>query len=92
MGTTGRIAALVFALLVAALGWGIVTDFRGFATWHRQRAQASTPAALRRVSDKVSGRERTDRAVVVVQKIVGCGFTAVGAGMFLVTLHDLLFG
>jgi hypothetical protein len=82
---------VVFPLAVAAVGWVIITDFRGFATWHRQQADASTPALLRRVSDNLVGRARNERATRVIQKIVGWAFLVLGSGMSLLILLSLIF-
>ncbi|MFJ4467502.1 hypothetical protein ACIP2X_08430 [Streptomyces sp. NPDC089424] len=66
-----------------AVGLIIVCDFRGFATWHHQQADASVPSWLRHLSDGREGqrREANDRHARIIQKIVGCGFVGVG-GVF----------
>ncbi len=67
-------------VLLAAVGLVIVRDYRGFATWHRRRADASVPLWLRRLSEGRKGqrREFNNRVKRVIQKIVGWWFLVQG--------------
>ncbi|MFI1104960.1 hypothetical protein [Streptomyces melanogenes] len=74
----GQIAAVVFPLLVAALGGAIVTDFKGLATWHRRQAGQSPTATADRTA--------------VIQKIVGWWFVIAGLALSLGVLVSVLSG
>ncbi|PKV77048.1 hypothetical protein [Streptomyces sp. TLI_146] len=75
----GQIAAVVFPLLVAALGGAIVTDFKGLATWHRRQAGPGPSAPA-------------DRTTTVIQKIVGWWFLIAGLVLSLGVLVSVLSG
>ncbi|MGW1161771.1 hypothetical protein ACWD5Q_19000 [Streptomyces sp. NPDC002513] len=91
----GLLGPFLMGVLLAAVGLIIVLDYRGFATWHRRRAEASVPTWLRRLSEGREGqrREFNNRFNRVIQKIVGWGFLAAGAciavGTFLQGISDL---
>ncbi|MFK8908730.1 hypothetical protein [Streptomyces sp. YS-3] len=75
----GKIVAVAFPLAVALLGAAVVTDYRGFATWHRNRSQRDAPTALRPTTP--TGPEKRDRATAAIQKIVGWWFMVLGTAM-----------
>lgn len=79
-------------MLVAVVGLAMVSDFRGLASQHRQQAEASTSALLRRVSDRLLGVERNQRDMDVIEKIVARAFLIMGSGMTLISLSALAFG
>ncbi|MFE5595166.1 hypothetical protein [Streptomyces sp. NPDC056549] len=79
----GLLGPLLMGVLMAAVGLIIVCDFRGFATWHRRRADANVPSWLRRLADGREGRRReaNDQSARLIEKIVGSAFVVVG-GLF----------
>ncbi|MGJ5753097.1 hypothetical protein [Streptomyces puniciscabiei] len=94
----GLLGPFFMGVLFAAVGLVIVRDYRGFATWHRRRADASVPLWLRRLSEGRKGqrREFNDRVNRVIQKIVGWGFLVLGTfiavGAFIQGISDLSRG
>ena len=76
----GLLVPFSLGVLFAAVGLVLVLDYRGFATWHRRRAEASVPSWLRRLSEGRRGQRRdlNDRVNRVMQKVVAWGFLVVG--------------
>ncbi|MFE2972790.1 hypothetical protein ACFXKC_56595 [Streptomyces sp. NPDC059340] len=77
----GLLGPFLLGVLLAAVGLLVVLDYRGFATWHRRRAEASVPSWLRRLSEGRAGqrREFNNRVNRVTQKLVGWWFLVGGA-------------
>ncbi|MGW2645017.1 hypothetical protein ACWC2T_08840 [Streptomyces sp. NPDC001393] len=76
----GLLPLFFLGAFFAAVGLVLVLDYRGFATWHRRRAEASVPSWLRRLSEGRRGQRRdfNDRVNRVMQKVVAWGFLVVG--------------
>ncbi|MFD8571058.1 hypothetical protein [Streptomyces sp. NPDC059639] len=81
----GLLGPFLMGALAVVVGLIIVCDFRGLATWHLRRADASVPSWLRHLSDGREGqrREANDRHAQIIQRIVGFAFVGVG-GIFAV--------